>query len=324
MVRGRVRRARARALAVVLVTAMATSLSGCWYHTNVPWAGGAIDDPVIVETLRIGGWDLAARDQPGWEVRGEQLMPKPQGNLALKSIDFSLVDAAGNPISSHLVHLHHIVMMDMTRPDPLCPNVGARFAASGAERTPLALPGDYAYRVDSGDLWGATFHVHTSGPAPATGVFLQYEMTYERITASSDFKYTTPYFFDVTGCWESSASEYDVPGGGAAGSEHELARSWTMPRNGTAVFAGGHLHAGGVDLALTRDATGEDYCTAFPEYVPGGHPSHPRLGYLQDIDACAVHSRVNAGERFTLRSTYDNQYAVARAMGIMLVHVYEP
>jgi hypothetical protein len=322
MVRGVVRRARA----VGLVLALAASLSGCWYHTNVPWAGGSIDDPVVVETLRIGGWNLAARDQPGWEVLGNQLMPKPQGNLALKSIDFSLVDAAGNPISTHLVHLHHIVMMDMTRPDPLCPEVGARFAASGSERTPLVLPGDYAYRVDAGDLWGSTFHVHTSGPAAVNGVYLQYEVTYERITTANanSFKYTSPYFFDVTGCWENSASEYNVPGGGAAGSEHVLPRQYTMPRNGTAVFAGGHLHAGGIDLSLTRDGTGEDYCTALPKYTPGGHPSHPRLGYLNDIDPCPIHSRVNAGERFTLRSTYDNQYPVAKAMGIMLMHVYEP
>jgi hypothetical protein len=33
---------------------------------------------------------------------------------------------------------------------------------------------------------------------------------------------------------------------------------------------------------------------------------------------------VNAGEQFTLRSRYDNEHFVGKAMGIMLVHTYEP
>jgi hypothetical protein len=37
-----------------------------------------------------------------------------------------------------------------------------------------------------------------------------------------------------------------------------------------------------------------------------------------------LHSEVNAGETFTLRSNYDNEFPVLKAMGIMLSHVYEP
>ena len=117
---------------------------------------------------------------------------------------------------------------------------------------------------------------------------------------------------------------YDVPGGGGPGSVHVAQRTYTAQRDGIAVWAGGHIHAGGLDISLTRDATGEDYCTATASYQPGGHPNHPNLGQLRRISSCLMHSEVRAGEQFTLRSRYDNEYFVGKAMGIMLVHVYEP
>jgi hypothetical protein len=222
------------------------------------------------------------------------------------------------------VHLHHIVLLDTSEPDAVCPSQAARFAGTGTERTPLNLIGDYAYRVDAGDVWRSTFHIHTTSATPAEDVYIEYKINYEPITASSTFKYTTPYFLDVTGCWANSASLYDVPGGGAAGSEHVASKTYTAPRDGVAVWAGGHIHAGGIDIGLTRDATGEDYCTATASYQSGGHPSHPVFGQLKDISWCWLHSEVKAGETFTLRSKYDHQFETLKAMGIMLVHVYEP
>ena len=318
------RRVLGRGWALFAVVPLTLLLGGCWYHVNVPWSGGPINDPVVTETFQIGPFDLAAMNTPGWEVLGNQVMPKPAGNVALKEMDFTVVDGDGNPVGLHLVHLHHIVMIDNSQPDAICPSVGARFAGTGAERTPLKLLGDYAYRVDAGDVWRSTFHIHTTSPTPAEDVYIQYEVKYEPITAESTFKYTTPYFLDVTGCWSNSGSLYDVPGGGGPGSEHVAEKTYTAPRDGIAVFTGGHIHAGGHDISLTRDATDEDYCTATASYAPGGHPNHPNLGQLQKISYCLQHSEVNAGETFTLRSRYDNEFPVLKAMGIMLSHVYEP
>jgi hypothetical protein len=319
-----VERQVSRGRIVIVLVACALLLSGCWYHKNVPWSGGSTNDPVTTETFRIGPYDLAPINTPGWEVKGNRVMPRPSGNVAIKEIDFSVVDGDGNPIGLHMVHLHHIVLIDTSQPDAICPSVGARFAGTGAERTRLHLLGDYAYKVDTGDVWRSTFHIHTTSAMPANDVYVQYTIKYEPITAQNTFKYTTPYFLDVTGCWENSGSLYDVPGGGGAGSVHVAQKTYTAPRDGIAVWAGGHIHAGGLDISLTRNGTGEDYCTATARYAPGGHPNHPRLGQLQSISSCLLHSEVNAGETFTLRSRYDNEYEVLKAMGIMLAHVYEP
>jgi hypothetical protein len=263
-------------------------------------------------------------NEPGWDAMGNQVMPKPAGNVAIRSTDFSVVDASGNNVGLDLVHLHHIVMMDQSVPDPICPNIGARWTGTGAERTKLQLDGDYAYRSDAGDVWRSTYHIHTTSPTPVSNVYIQYTVGYEPITPQSTFRYTTPYFLDVTGCWENSASLYDVPGDGGPGSVHVASARYVAPRDGIAVFAGGHIHAGGHNISVTRDATGEDYCTATAKYQPGGHPNHPNLGQLTRVTSCKMHSEINAGETFTLRSRYDNEYFVGKAMGIMLVHVWHP
>lgn len=315
LVRGRV---------VAAAAALSLLLSGCFYHTNVPWSGGSITDPFVTETFRVGPFDLAPMGQPGSDRRGNDVMPHPAGDVALKEIEFDLVDGAGNPVGRDVAHLHHVVLIDTSQPDALCPGVGARFAGAGAERTKMTLLGDYAYKVDAGDVWRSTSHLHSTSMSPVNDVYIEYTIRYEPITPESTFKFTTPYFLDVTGCWSNSASTYDVPGGGGAGSEHVAGKTYTAPRNGIAVFAGGHIHAGGIDISLERDGTGEDYCTATASYEPHGHPGHPNLGYLVAISPCILHSEVKAGEQFTLRSRYDNEHFVDGAMGIMLLHVYEP
>jgi hypothetical protein len=317
-----------RSLLLVAVVAVgAVILVGClprvsFYHTNVPWDAGP-NLTTQSQTFRIGPFDLTAMNTPGWEVLGNRSMPRPAGNVAIKSIDFAVVKGDGTPIGLDLVHLHHIVLLDQSQPDVLCPNVGARFAGTGTERTKLRLDGSYAYRADAGAVWGSTFHVHTTSATPSPDTYIQYTVAYQPITDPVAFRFTTPYFLDVTGCWENSASLYDVPGGGGSGSEHVATATYPATRNGTAVWAGGHIHAGGKNISVTRNGT-EDYCTATASYAPGGHPNHPNLGQLQKISSCKLHSEVKIGDQFVLRSRYDNEFPVLKAMGIMLVHVWHP
>jgi hypothetical protein len=68
-------------------------------------------------------------------------------------MNFDIVDAAGAPVPHSAVHLHHVLLMDNARRDPLC-NRAQRFAGSGSERTPISLPGPYACMVGASDRWG--------------------------------------------------------------------------------------------------------------------------------------------------------------------------
>jgi hypothetical protein len=310
---------RGRLLGVVFVL---TIVATACYHANTPYDGGPLNDPVTTESFRIGPYDLAGVNEPGWEVKGNRTIPRPSGNVAIKRVDFNVVDGDGNDVPIHMVHLHHIVVSDQGKVDAICGG-GARFTGTGLERTPTILWGDYAYLSSAGSSWRANFHLHTTTSMPAEDVFIEYTIQYESYTDPSEFRGTTPYFLDVTGCGQGSI--YDVPGDGGPGSVHTASRTYTAPDDGIAVFAGGHVHTGGLDASLTRDATGEDYCTATAHYTPTTHhPFHPNHGTLHRISHCLMHSEVNAGETFTLRARYDNEIPLAKTMGIILTHVWHP
>lgn len=325
MRRTHTRRAGLAALLTVVGLLVASCLPApAFYLQNVAWDAGPYDVPTVTQTFRIGPYNLAGMGEPGFEVLGNRTMPKPSGHVAIKRVDYKVVDSAGNEIGMDRAHLHHIVMMDQSRPDPLCPSVGTRFSGSGAEKTPMILRGSYAYLSRPADVWTSTFHLHTTTATPVANAYIQYSVQYVPVTDPAAFRHVTPYFFDVTGCWESSQSIYDVPGGGGPGSTHVKTTTYTAPKDGVAVYAAGHIHSGALDIGLRRNATGEDYCTARPTYGPGGHPSHPRLGQLKTISYCHLHAQVRRGETFTLTARYDNEYPVLKSMGIMLVYVWHP
>ena len=142
-------------------------------------------------------------------------------------------------------------MTTSARADRLCPTRRERFIASGMERTPIAVGGPYAYLVGAGDQWldlppherdGARHAVERSTSST--------RWTTSRANATNS-RPLDVYFQDITGC---GGSTYDVPGNGGPGSVHTKSRSWTAPWDGIAVFAGGHLHEGGIDITL-KDAT---------------------------------------------------------------------
>ena len=278
------------------------------------------EDGDVTETFELGVFDLAAAGQPGSEASAFFVpVDRPDGDLAIRSVTWDLTvvgGGTGHDGSGHDgdgtasgVHLHHVVLLDTARRDLLCPSVGARFAATGAEMNELDLPDPYRYVSPEGG-WQAVYHLMNTADV-ATSVRVSYEVTY-RDAADGGFEEVEPYFFDVDGCW--GDSEFDVPGDGAPGSTFEAARTWILERSGTIVRAGGHLHAGGIDLTLSAEGAGA-VCVA--SAVPVGHGDHTvattACGDL-DVD-------VEAGDDVSLAARYRGDLAVEGAMGIMVTWV---
>lgn len=62
--------------------------------------------------------------------------------------------------------LHHMVLSNAKRVDPVIPQFPQRFFASGHERTPVILPEGYGYYVDNKDIfWGVFDLMNSSGQA---------------------------------------------------------------------------------------------------------------------------------------------------------------
>jgi hypothetical protein len=267
----------------------------------------------IQQTFRYGPFTLG----PGEEVMGSPSsgMPRPSGAFGLQSAKFDVVDANGAPVSPHDVHLHHIVMTTSARQDRLCPGRRERFIGSGMERTPITLWGPYTYLVGADDQWGSIYHVmnETAPGTPAKTVYIQYTLGYQPQATAENSRPVTPLFMDVTGC---GGSEYDVPGNGGPGSVHTASRSWTSPADGIAVFAGGHLHDGGIDIALKDETTGQVGCKGVATY-------HHNPDHLATINGCVMHDRITTGHTYSVTARYDNSEPVPGAMGIMLVYAWE-
>lgn len=245
---------------------------------------GLYDGPVTLKTgvYRLGPFNLAAMDQPGSESQAtEGNVPRPPGNVGIKSMRFDLVDANGNAIPRMDAHLHHVLLMNAAHTSPICPGEAERFSGSGAERAPLNLWGSYAYRTNSTDRWDALWHIMNMSDNPKA-IYIQYTVDYVAANDPAASRPVTPFFMDVTGC--GTNAEFDVPGNGGPGSIYTKTRTITAPWTGVDVATGGHLHAGGIDVSIKRNSTGQVGCTAVAKY----ETAEP-MDFPSSISSCVMH-----------------------------------
>jgi hypothetical protein len=282
---------------------------------NAPAGGG----DSVTQTFKIGPFNLAPNGQSGWESNAAvDDIPRPNGAFGLKAATFDLVDENGDAIPRHMVHLHHVLLMDTAHTDTLCGNWPERFAGAGSERTPMALPDPYAYLVGANDRWRGLWHIMNMDDMPMT-TYIQYTLTYQPGANSTNSRGVVPYFMDVTGCGN---AEFSVPGDGGPGSEFLKSKTWNAPTDGIAVWAGGHLHGGGMDITLADGLSGAK-CTMNATYAMD--MPMPMPGMMEPPDAisgCPMHNLVLAGQPYSVTARYDNSAPLDGVMGIVLAYVW--
>jgi hypothetical protein len=205
-------------------------------------------------------------------------------------------------------------MTTSARNDQLCPSRRERFLGSGMERTPVAFPHPYAVLISSTEQWGAIYHIMNetpAGTAPKT-VRVKYTLDYQPGANATNSRPLDSYFQDITGCGNST---YDIPGTGGANSVHVRSKTWTVPREGIAVYTGGHIHDGGIDISLKNDTQRYTLCTGVATYHENPH-------HLATINPCPLHNYVGAGDAITVEARYDNSQPHDDVMGIMMTWVW--
>jgi hypothetical protein len=265
------------------------------------------------ETFQVGPFALAPMGQPGDQVnRLGDVVPRPEGDIAVRRVTWRFVDENGVDVSSHMAHLHHMVLLDSGRRDQVCSYPAAsRFAATGKELTAAQLPEGYAYHSPAGAPWYGVYHVMNMSDQPMQ-VAIEYTVEY---APPGDLLDVEPYFLDVSGCWDQSAGEYSVPGDGGPGSVHEKTRTYTMAREGDIVAGGGHLHDGGIDVTL--DGPDGEVCRSTAVY------DMHHMGHLVGITPCGpMDEQFVPGDRYTLTSRYENDEPIPGAMGVMFTYVH--
>lgn len=299
---------RYRPLLGIATCVLALVAAACLPVNNAPPNGGE----TLTQSFYLGPFTLG----PGQQVMGSPAsgVPRPMGTFGIKGARFDLVDENDQPVSVHDVHLHHLVLTTSARQDALCPGRRERFLATGMERTPVTLWGPYTYLVGADDQWGAIYHVMNTTPpgTPSKTVRIKYTIDYQPGANAANSRPLNVYFQDITGC---GGSTYNVPGDGGPGSVHVNSKSWTAPDNGYAVFTGGHLHEGGIDITLKDETNNAIVCQGVASY-------HEDPRHLASINACPLHYPVRAGNSYSVTARYDNSQPWSDVMGIMMTWVW--
>ncbi|MGH2806494.1 MAG: hypothetical protein ACRDKT_04380 [Actinomycetota bacterium] len=269
----------------------------------------------------------------------DYVAPPPEAGF-ITGMRATLVDRSGRRIAHHMVHLHHAVWINPTKPDFTCEafNVQGfdvdvdRFFATGKERTRLVMPEGYGYHWSNETAfptlfdepwWGLVAHLDGMHGSSQTYIRLNLDFVPEAEAAGMiDVK---PVWLDVRNCSQNPV--YDVPRRPAQ-RVHKERWSYTMPESGRFITMGGHLHDGGKRLVLRNRTTGSTIFTSKAIYGLRGDP-----WYLTQMTAMSglPGVPVTAGDELMLTSVYDSTHRLRNpdwswrdVMGIMVGYLAPP
>ena len=291
-------------------------------------AFGASSAPAAERTYRIGPIQLG-----GYQTayKASLSLPHPKDpKVALTYMHARLVDRQGRLVPQETVMLHHAAFVNWGRfngdksQDYCGEGDRERFYGTGEEDQSLILPRGYGYRVRAGDRWHASWMVMNHQRRART-VFIEYTIRYQRGWKSTTP--VTPHWIGVQPCKRDPI--FNVPGGGAPGSEFVKAIDWTPPEDGRIVAVGTHVHGGAKVMRISEPACGgRTVVESFPEYGLADDPIYDVLPQIHEPSPRAASYPLTAtgipvvgGRTYRVRAVYDNELPHARVMGIMHAYV---
>jgi plastocyanin len=297
----------------------------------VLWAAGPAAAEQKTETFRY------PVEVKGYQVRQEMTPaqhPNVDGFITAMNVD--IVDADGTPVPIQRLMLHHIVFSKIGEANPQCqnftgfdasapklPGLARPFFALGEEHNQLQLPPGYGLPTKASDVWLNTWmlmnHRKTTDHA-----FIQWKVTYD---TDPNLKPVDPFWLDVKNC--NADPIFNVPGGGKPGSTFKKSYQFNMPESGHIVAAGGHMHGGADNLAISQPACGDRKIMEFdPAWGMPNHPFYHVRPILHEPGPIAVSAYLSSqgfpvakDEPIKLTATYDNSLPHTRVMGISIVYV---
>jgi hypothetical protein len=221
------------------------------------------------------------------------------------------------------VMLHHTVLTSQFKRDATCGDkwlglAGERFFASGNERTAIAFPAGYGYRVHSYDSWNMLTDLMNHSRQQKT-VYVKVTYTYRPPWES--VKPLKPVWLDIDQCGD---SEYSIPAGYS-----DKHRDWNVNVPGQVMAMIGHVHGHGVAVEATKGAyEGDHDAGASPgsicKSLATPDPNDPHL--VLKMSTCTGDpgkplATVSSGEVVRLHSIYNSTHPADDVMGIMLAYI---
>jgi plastocyanin len=246
----------------------------------------------------------------------------------IRKMNAVLVYKNGRRVPLSRVMLHHIVFINEgSKRNPKQGSCAGRhgepFFGTGEEHEQMLLPRDYGYPIRHDDRWRMQTMLMSHSIQPHD-VYVKYTV---RVVIGEQKKPVVPYWIRANGC-ETIQPSYTVPGGGGPGSVYRRTWTWKVPMTGHIVAAGGHLHGGAETMQLDEpDCAGRKLFDTDPLYGDPNDTVYRIRPILHEPGPISTRYYLSTpgvsvvkGQKLTLLSDYDNEYARPRVMAIM--HVY--
>jgi Stress up-regulated Nod 19 len=268
------------------------------------------------KTVRYGPFALPAATDAGPGMVHNQLklaVPRPCLDCYITAFTPDLVYADGTRATmASGAMLHHFVLTSQFRTDATCGNTwlglaGERFFASGNERTAIAFPYGYGYRVRWYDSWNLLVDLMNHATAAQT-VYVQVTYTYRPPWES--VKPLRPVWLDIDQCGD---SEYSIPAGFS-----DTHWDWNVNVPGKLIGAIGHLHGHGVAIEATNESEGgTSICKSVATLDPMDVHS------VLSMSTCVADpvAYLQRGQVIRLHSMYQSSHAADDVMGTMLTYI---
>ncbi|HEX2087228.1 MAG TPA: hypothetical protein VHF89_16215, partial [Solirubrobacteraceae bacterium] len=267
---------------------------------------------------------------------GPVTVEKPPGDVFVTRVEPELLDAEGRVPPVEEVHMHHAVMLNMSRPDAGWPSLPERFYGFAEEKTIGQFPPGYGYRVRPSDVWAVNYMLHNGTRANET-VFVQY--TIDVVQASSPtgqaMKEARPLWLDVQNgkAYPVFDVRRDDGGDGRFTYPDEASnpypdgnrlQRWRVPRDMTLIAGAGHLHPGGlwVDLHAERGGRRQHLFRSDAVYFDPNGPVSWDLAMT--YTPTTWRAGLKEGDVLEVSTTYDSSRASwYESMGLMLTYYAE-
>ena len=320
----------AAGVAALLVPSSAFASATTTLVRSTPLPGGA-------ERLEYKYGPLEAAPGHNLILVGPVTVEKPSGTGFVTRIEPGVTRLDGSTPPVEQVHMHHAVMLNMSRQDPSDPSLpGERFYAFAEEKTIGQMPPGFGYPVRPDDVWAINYMLHNETPNQEE-LYATYTVDFvpSDAPAAANMKAARPLWLDVQNGKAYPVFDVHRWSGGAAGhitypdqvkpfpyGAGKRLNEWTVDRDGVLLMTAGHVHPGGLwtDLYVDRGSQERHVFRSVADYFDPNGPVSWDMAMTETPPDWMV--QVRKGDTLRITATYETELASwYESMGIMLVYL---
>ena len=297
---------------------------------STPLAGGA-------ERLEYRYGPLEAAPGHNLILVGPVTVEKPPGDGFVTRIEPGVIRPDGTTPPVEQVHMHHAVMLNLSRKDASDPSLpGERFYAFAEEKTIGQMPPGFGYPVHPDDVWAINYMLHNETPNPEE-LFVTYTVDFvpSDAPAAQGMRAARPVWIDVQNGKAYPVFDVHRWSGGQKGritypdefkpfpyGAGKRLNEWKVDRDSVLLMTAGHVHPGGLwtDLYVDRGTQSRLVFQSVARYFDPNGPVSWDMAMTESPPDWMV--QVHKGDVLRVTATYETELGSwYESMGLNLVYM---